>query len=208
MADRRHGEAPPPTDTEIRNACWEGDDLSGQEHTAIAFVDVDLTDTITRGATFTDCTFRDCRFNGSQHTDSAFLNCTFTRCRFFDVRFSGCKLVGSMFDRCTFELFDVSGGDWSFVGLPGADLQRAIFRDLRMRDADLTGTRFEDASLRRVDFGGSWFHGTKLARADLRGSEISALDPSGADLHGTIVDPDQTVTIALTLGLDVRPDEA
>ncbi len=153
MADRRGGAAPPPTETEIRNACWEGEDLTGQEHTAVAFVDVDFTDAITHGTTFTGCTFRDCRFNGSKHTDSAFLSCTFTRCRFFDVTFTGCKLVGTLFDRCTFELFDVRGGDWSFVGLPGADLQRAIFRDLRMRDADLTGARLEDASLRGLDLG-------------------------------------------------------
>jgi fluoroquinolone resistance protein len=207
MADRRAGAPAPETETEIRNACWEGEDLTGQEHTAVAFVDVDFTDAITRGTTFTACAFRDSRFNGSRHTDSAFVNCTFTRCRFFDTEFSGCKLVGSLFDRCTFDLLDVRGGDWSFVGLPGADLQRAIFRDVRMRDADLTGARLEGARLRDVDLGGAWLHRTRLARADMRGSELSALDPREADVHGAIVDPDQTVAIALTLGFDVRIQE-
>ena len=33
-----------------------------------------------------------------------------------------------MFDGCTFGLFEVDGGDWSFTGLPGADLRRSVFR--------------------------------------------------------------------------------
>ncbi len=89
----------------------------------------------------------------------------------------------------------------------GNDLQRAIFRDLRMRDTDLTGVRLEDALLRDVDLGGAWFHGTRLARADLRGSELSSLDPREADTHGTIIDPNQTVAIALTIGFDVQIEE-
>jgi uncharacterized protein YjbI with pentapeptide repeats len=120
MADRAHGAEPPSTESEIRQADWYGEDISGQEHTRVAFIGVDLTEITDDGAVFTECTFRDCRFNLSKHTDAAFLNCTFTGCSFFDATFTDCKFVGSMFDRCTFDLMTVERGDWSFVGLPGA----------------------------------------------------------------------------------------
>ena len=79
---------------------------------------MDLTEATGDGAGFTDCTFRDCRFNLAQLSDAAFLTCTFTGCSFFQAVFTDCKLVGSRFERCTFDLLTVDGGDWSFVGLP------------------------------------------------------------------------------------------
>lgn len=147
MAGRRHGEAAPPTDSEIAGADWYGEDLSGCEHERVLLTDVEMTEASAKGASFSECSFRDCAFNSCRFADSAFLNCTFTRCSFFDAAFADCKLVGSVFDRCRFGTFTCAGGDWSFVGL------------------------------------------------------------AGADLRGMIVDPDQTIVIAHTLGLDVRPQE-
>ena len=130
MAER-HGAA---TETEVRGADWYGEDLSGQEHTRVAFSGVDLSETTDDGAVFTECTFRDCRFNLSRHTEAAFLNCTFTGCSFFQAEFTDCKVTGSTFERCTFDLMAVVRGDWSFVGLPGADLRRAsLHRDAAAR---------------------------------------------------------------------------
>jgi uncharacterized protein YjbI with pentapeptide repeats len=205
VADRKHGAPPPPTDSEVSHADWEGEDLSGQAHTRVAFSDVDLTDATDRGAVFTECTFRDCRFNGSSHTDAAFVNCTFSRCGFFDATFTDCKLVGSMFDRCTYDLLRCAGGDWSFVGLPGADLRRASFSRLRMREADLTRARCDGGRLLDVDLSGASLRGASFVRTDLRGSDLSALDPTATDVAGAIIDTDQAITIAEALGLDVRP---
>ena len=70
----------PATESEVRQADWYGEDISGQEHTRVAFVALDLTEATGDGTVFTECTFRDCRFNLSRHTDAAFLNCTFTGC--------------------------------------------------------------------------------------------------------------------------------
>lgn len=207
MAERKLGLPAPATDTEVRNADWDGQDLARQQHSRVAFVDVDLTDTASHGAVFSECTFRDCRLNASRHTDTAFVNCTFVRCSFFDAHFDGCKLVGSMFDRCTFGPLHVERGDWSFVGLPGADLRRARFRGVRMREADLTGARFEGARLIDVDLSGAWLHGANLSGCDLRGSDLSALDPTNAELRGAVVGLDQAIVLATNLGLDVRADD-
>lgn len=207
MADRIGGVSAPPTESEIAHEDWCGRDLSGESHERVAFVGMDLSETTSRGAVFAECSFRDCRFNASTHVNAGFLNCTFARCSFFDVTFHDCKLMGTMFDRCTFGLLEVSGGDWSFVGLPGADLREASFCDIRMREADLTGTRCQGATLRDVDLSGSWLHGADLSGADLRGSDLPELDPTVVEFRRARINVDQAITFAVGLGLDVEPDE-
>ena len=207
MADRRYGAPPPPTDSEVVNEDWHAKDLSGSSHERVAFVEVDLEESNGQGALFSECTFRECRFNASRHRASAFLNCTFTRCSFFDAEFADCKLVGSTFDRCEFGPLVCEGGDWSFVGLAGAALAHARFVGVRMREVDLTGARCLGTVLRDVDLSGASLHRTDLSGADLRGSDISSLDPTAVTLHDTIVDPDQTIGVAESLGFDVRPQE-
>lgn len=178
--------------------------MTGENHENVLFVDVDMTEAGGVGAVFTDCTFRGVRFNASAHTDAAFLNCTFVRCGFFDASFAGCKLIGSMFDACTHDLLKVKGGDWSFTGLPGADLSRASFTDVRMRDADLTGARCAGAEMRGVDLSGSSLHNADFSGCDLRGSDLSAMDPLTVELRRAVIDPYQAVVLAAALGLDVR----
>ena len=204
MAERKHGAAAPATRTVVSGASWYGEDLSGQSHESVLFVDLDMTEAENRGATFTECTFRNGRFNVSAHDGAAFVNCTFANCNFFDARFTGCKLVGSRFDRCTFDVMKVVGGNWSFVGLPGADLRSASFRGVQMREADLTGARFQGATLRDVDLSGAWLHGADLSRCDLRGSDLSGLQPESVEMRGAVITIDQTIVIAEALGLDVR----
>lgn len=206
MAERKHGLPAPETHATVAGADWHGQDISGQHHTRVAFVDLDLTEAQNRGALFTECTFRRAQFNCSVHTDAAFVNCTFVNCNFFDVRFTECKFVGSMFDRCTYDLMQVVGGNWSHVGLPGADLRRASLRGVRLREADLTGARCEGASLRDVDLSGAWLHGAKLTGCDLRGSDLTAVEPEHVELRGAIVTFEQALVIAVALGLDVRPE--
>lgn len=206
MAERKHGEKATATESTVTGADWYGEDLSGQSHTRVLFVDLDLTEAENDGAVFTECTFRRAKFNASVHRNAAFVNCTFQNCNFYDARFTGCKLMGSLFDRCTFDNLVVEDGNWSFVGMPGADLHTAAFRRVQMREADLTGARFHGAVLRDVDLGGASLHRADLQKCDLRGSDLSAIDPETAQLRGAIITIDQTITIAEALGLDVRAE--
>ena len=114
------------------------------------------------------------------------------------------KLVGGLFDACTYDLLKVKGGDWSFTGLPGADLRRASFTDVRMREADLTGARCAGAEFRRVDLSGASLHQADFSGCDLRGSDLSAVDPSATGLKRAVIDPYQAVVLATAWGLDVR----
>jgi fluoroquinolone resistance protein len=206
VAERKHGVPAPEPDTTVSGGDWYGKDISGEIHTRVAFIDLDLTEVENDGAVFEECTFRRARFNASAHTDAAFLNCTFRNCNFFDARFTQCKLVGSMFDRCTFDIMKVVGGNWSLVGLPGADLRTASFSGVRMQEADLTGVRCQGSSLRDVDLSGAWLHSAQLSRCDLRGSNLVSLDPETAEIKGAIVTLDQAIVIAAALGLDIRAE--
>ncbi|GAA0926599.1 MULTISPECIES: pentapeptide repeat-containing protein [Streptomyces violaceusniger group] len=195
--------APPPPVEVIRSQDWYGQDVSARRYTRYAFIDVDMTEVTNEGAVFDHCTFRGVRFNVSQHTAAAFTNCTFSHCVFFDTRFTDCKLVGSLFQQCTFSLFQVSGGDWSFVGLPGADLRRASLRSVRMREADLTGARLEDANVTETDLSGAQLHSANFIRCDLRGSDLSSLDPLTAELGRATVSLEQAAVLVTALGLNV-----
>ena len=190
---------------EIRNEDWVGRELGGYTATGIAFIGVDLSEITTDTATFEDCTFRDVRFNVSHHSRSGFLNCTFAGCNFFETTFTGCKLVGSSFNRCKLDLLKISDGDWSFVGLAGADLRTATIDGARMREADLTRACCDGAELRNVDLSGASVQGATFAAADLRGSDLSAFDPVATELPGAIVDWEQAIVLVTALGLDVRP---
>ena len=203
MADRKHGIPAPVTTSVVDPLTWDPDAVSGSRHEAVLFTDVDFADVEDRGASFNDCTFRGIRFNASTHVDAAFTNCTFVGCNFFDARLTRCKLVGSMFDRCTFDLMTVEGGDWSLVGMPGADLRKASFRGVRLREADLTGARFEGSTVRETDLSGAWMRGASFHGTDLRGSDLSALDPRQCDVVDALIDVEQAMVLVTTMGLRI-----
>lgn len=204
MAERRYGEAAPATVATIAGADWYGRELERELYESTLFTDLDLTEANNTGTVFNACTFRRARFGASTHQAAAFVNCTFLSCNFFDGTFTECKFVGSMFDGCVFDNMRVTNGDWSFTGLPGADLRRAAFTGTRLREADLTGANCEGGSIRDTDLSGAWLHGANFSKCDLRGSDLSAIEPENVRLKDAIITIDQTIVIAEALGLDVR----
>lgn len=203
MADRKGGRAAPKTESTIRD--WDDADPSGQTYTRVLFIDSDFTELNNQRGVFEECVFRGVRFNASVHLEAAFVNCTFVRCSFFDSTFTRCKLMGSMFDDCTYNLLKVEGGDWSFVGMPGADLRGAEISGTKLREADLTGLRAAKAVLRDVDLSGAWMQRADFTGADLRGPTCRRWTRSRSSLKNAIVDLPQAIVITTSLGLEVRP---
>ncbi|MGH6808048.1 MAG: pentapeptide repeat-containing protein [Ensifer adhaerens] len=204
MAERKHGEAAPATQTTLAGADWYGLDISDRNDSRTLFSDLDMTEATSAGAVFKECTFRRAKFNCSRHEGSAFINCTFVGCNFYDVIFNDCKFVGSMFDGCKFDATRVKGGNWSFVGLPGADLRSAVFADTVMREADLTGARCEGGTMNGLDLSGSWLHSANFSGCDLRGSDISSIEPETVTLKRAVITIEQSVMICEAMGLMVR----
>jgi fluoroquinolone resistance protein len=206
MVARIGGRPAPVTDSIVRGADWYGKDLSGVVHERVLFQDLDLTEATGQGARFVDCTFGNSTFACVVLDDPSFENCTFARCSFFDAEFRGSKFLGAMFDECKFDQLRVVGGDWSFTGLPAADLRYAKFVEVRMREADLTGARCRGSVLTNCDLSGAMWSKADLTSCDLRGSDLSSLEPEMVQLAGAIITWNQAVVIAGSLGLDVRPE--
>jgi fluoroquinolone resistance protein len=191
-------------DESFSNEDWYAEELTDRTYTRCAFSHIDLTEASSRGSLFTECTFGNVRFNASRHADSAFLRCTFKRCNFFEAEFVDCKMTGSMFHQSTLRPLRVTGGDWSFVGLPGADLRGIAVQGVRMREVDLTGANCADAVFTDVDLSGAQLHSAKFTRSDLRGSDLTALDPATVELTGAVISSTQAIVIVQALGLEIR----
>ncbi|MFL5648560.1 MAG: pentapeptide repeat-containing protein, partial [Chloroflexota bacterium] len=69
MTERRHVAPRPATTSTFDRSAWGDAPLSGTHHVAVLFAETDFTDVVERGASFTDCTFREVRFSGSSHVD-------------------------------------------------------------------------------------------------------------------------------------------
>ena len=78
-------------------------------------------------------------------------------------------------------------------------------RNVRLREAALAGVNAAGGVLSYCDLGSADLHNAQSARCDLRGSDLSSLDPANVDLRGAIINFEQAVTIAVGLGMDVRP---
>jgi fluoroquinolone resistance protein len=126
MTERVGGRLPAPTESTVHRADFYGADIADVVHESVLFQDADFDEVTGQGARFVDCTFRSASFVGAALEGCAFENCTFVRCTFLNAALVECKFVGSRFDACTFDQLRVEGGNWSFVGLAGADRPGAI----------------------------------------------------------------------------------
>jgi len=205
MADRRNEAAAPETTTTVTGASWEGEDISGQSHTRVAFVDLDMTEVTNTGAVFTECIFRRAKFNCSVHTAAAFVNCTFTAAT-SSTRAHGLQAHGEHV-RPLLLRHDQDRGRQLVVRRP-ARCRPSLRVD--ERSAAARGgphrVRCQGASLRDVDMSGAALHGADFTDCDLRGSDVSALNPGDCTITGAIVTSNQAIVIAQALGLDVRAE--
>lgn len=205
MSDSDPSRDPEPvTGRTFRDDDLYGEDFADRRYVECVFRHVDMTEATSRGAVFQECAFGNVRLNASRHVDSAFLRCVFERCDLFDAEFTGCKMIGSTFRETALRPLRIEGGDWSFVSLAGADLRGISVRGVRMREVDLTGAKCDDAVFADIDLSGGQLRGVSFVRTDLRGSDLTALDPRATELRGALIDPEQALVIARSLGLEIR----
>ncbi len=150
---------------------WDDRELVGEQFLRCRFDDASLREVVTRNCVFEDCDFSGVRLSSSTHVRTAFLGCRFRRTELFNATLEECKLTGSSFLDCSLRPMSVLGGDWSYVGLRGADLRKADLRRLRLREADLGDADLRKADLRDCDLGHARLDHAQLAGADLRGAD-------------------------------------
>jgi fluoroquinolone resistance protein len=188
----------------ITTSDWDAGAGKLRKHEQVQFSGLDLCETDLEGVEFSECVFRDGRFNCARAADVAFLNCRFVNCNFFDATFTNCKAVGSSFEGCGFDLTTIDGGDWSFIVLPRADLGSATFTGVRMREADLTAVRCRNGTMRGLDLSAAQLTGGDFTGCDLRGTDLHAFDPRTLELRDAVITADQAVVLAMALGLQIR----
>src|SRR4051812_9081530 len=179
---------------------WYARDLGAGEFVECAFVDCDLTEVTSSGATFDRCEFRGVQLNASTHERSRFTGCLFAHTSFFTATFRGCKLTGSEFVDVTLRPITVEGGDWSYVQLRGADLRGLVLAGVNLQEADLSEANLHRASLADSNLGRATLRSANVTEADLAGADLVGVDLAGLSWRGTRIDGLQAQLIAESLG--------
>ena len=68
---------------------WYAREFDRDRYVECVFREVDLTEARSHGAVFERCEFHNCRFNASEHRESAFVGCEFRRTSFFTAVLDG-----------------------------------------------------------------------------------------------------------------------
>jgi uncharacterized protein YjbI with pentapeptide repeats len=184
----------------FRNDDWYGEVLGAVRFVDCVFIDVDLSESMTVGATFEGCTFHGVRFNGSTHRTTAFVACEFRRCSLFTATLDGCKLTGSGFAECVMRPLTVIGGAWQSVSLRRHNLAGVDLTAVDLRDADLSMSDLTESVLAETRLEGALVRETDFTRADLRGARLGGVDLSSATLHQTRIDLQAAVMLAELAG--------
>ena len=167
----------PPKALEL--ATVEEDDLRDEgTFTGLGFYDLELTGRSAKGAEF-----RQCRFNRTDLSGTAFVKVSLTDCLVESSNFA--NLHG---DQST--LLRVAVRDSRLTGLQWLD---GVLRDVTLRGCriDLSVFRatkfgavlFEDCNLAGADFTGADLTGATFTRCDLTGAQFSAATMTGARLE-------------------------
>lgn len=183
---------------------WYAVTSEREDYGGVRFVDCDFTEMRSEGSIFSGCVFRNVRFNVSTHVNSAFDNCRFEHCNFFDATFEGCKFTGSVFTGSSLKPVRVEGGNWSFVSLAGADLQRSAFSQVNFTEADFSRTDLRNTELRDCRLANISWSGARLRGADLRGSTLEGIEAEDFNVRGAVVDVAQALAIAEAHGAVIR----
>ena len=143
-----------------------------------------------------------------------------------DVRFEACDLADSSWERlsvsrvellgCRLIGFQATDGRVEDLLIKGCNAVHAqfwstVFKRVRFENCNLSEANFQSADLTGVVFDKCDLRGAKLADAKLIGADLRSSNIDGArvgikELQGAIVSMEQAVSLARSLGVDVRLD--
>ena len=139
------------------------------------------------------------RFEACDLADSSWEHLSASR-----VELLGCRLIGLQATNGRIEDMLIKG-----CNAVHAQFWSTVFKRVRFESCNLSETNFQSADLAgaifdKCDLRGAKMADAKLVGADLRSSQLDGARLGIKELQGAIVSIEQAVSIARTLGVDVR----
>lgn len=193
--------------SDLSGTLWEGS-AEGATFQDLSFnkCDFALCGTLDlSGATFTNVSFHESDFKGTNFSHTTISNMNFKDCSMSDVKLAHADIRGSDFSGV-----DLTNADLSSAKVAGTIFTNAIIKGVKgLAGSDLSGAKldkinFTDAN--GVDVDGKFkrfsFEGCNLGNNDFAGSDLSGVDFSGATI--TFDFHDASSNLALTLSDEIQ----
>ena len=140
----------------------------------VIFEGCDFSNSDWIGAGFHQVEFRQCKLTGTNFAESFLKDCLFVDCMLDYASFAAATMKVVHFEESSIRQSDFSELDWQSLHLSACNLSQS-----------------------------QWFH-TRLKELDFSQNEFEAIALSAENMRGLIVNAEQALTIAGTLGLVVK----
>jgi len=158
----------------LKKVQWPSSHLRQFECVNVIFENCDFSNAEWIGAGFHQVEFRQCKLTGINFAESYLKNCLFTDCMLDYASFAVATMKVVQFEQSSLQQSDFSEIDW---------------QHLKLDECTLTQSQ--------------WFH-TKLKELDFSNNRFDTIALSPESIRGLIVNAEQALTIAETLGLIVK----
>ena len=168
---------------------------------------------ITQSSKYTECSFEDCSFIGSDLCEIDFVECTFKGCDFSnvvfaktafkEVEFTDCKMIGTNFTHINPFLLNFTCNDCNleFADFYGLALKNVNFNNCKLIDVEFENADLSDIGFSDCDFNKSRFHNTNLQKCDFSSSTNISLDPRHNKVKGAIFSTSNALGLLSPMGI-------
>jgi uncharacterized protein YjbI with pentapeptide repeats len=164
---------------------------------------------------YENCTFRNCKFNGTSLAHFIFSECTFEECdlsncqltntTFRDSAFDNCKMLGLRFEDCNSFLFSVNFKSCAlnFSSFFQMKLKTTQFSACALEEVDFTECDLSQANFYAADLKNTVFFRTNLTGADFRMATNLLIDPENNKVQKAKFNRDNVLGLLTKYGLKI-----
>lgn len=141
-----------------------------------------------------DVLFEGCDLSNAVFSDAILVRAAFRNCRMTGADFSGASLKDVLFENCVLK----------YANFSYAKFNRAAFCECSATEAEFGETALLKTRFLRTDLRSAQLSGTPLKGIDLTSCRIDGMGARPDDLRGAILSPEQAITAAKILGVEIR----
>lgn len=138
---------------------------------------------------FENCDFSNSEWIGAGFHQVEFRQCKLTGCNFAEAYIKDCLFSGCILDYASFSMSTMKVVHFEESSLRQAEFSELDWQHVKMKDCELTQSQWFNTSLKNMDFSKNRF-------------DTIALSPES--IRGMIVNAEQALTIAETLGMILK----